>query len=331
MTRTTPPRPVDIAAVFPEFAPLARTTTRLHPRPGAPGVQDSSVGGPLLWPADDPWPVCGKDHEMYGDLERTQDVRERRRILGDAWSRTPLGAPFAITADERAELDRMEAAGPPARPEQPITMLPIAQLFCRDVPDLVAPPGMDLLQVLWCPFDHDDDLSCPLPVLRWRRASDVVDVLGSRPEPEVMEYGTYLPAPCVLHPEQVVEYPYAALLPDDLRRRLRAWEDASGHRYHYELSIADGWKIGGYASWSLTDPYPMVCDCGTDMEVLLTIASGEWDGFGGWRPVEDAAEPTHHSLPAPSNPTDVTIGRGYSLWIFTCPTSFDHPLRLSMQ
>ncbi|MEU0600681.1 hypothetical protein ABZ484_20955 [Streptomyces sp. NPDC006393] len=51
---TTPPRPVDVTALFPELAPLARTATRLHPRPGSPTVHDSSVGGPLLWPADEP-------------------------------------------------------------------------------------------------------------------------------------------------------------------------------------------------------------------------------------------------------------------------------------
>ncbi|WP_206664047.1 hypothetical protein [Thermomonospora catenispora] len=27
--------------------------TRLHPRPGTPTVHDGSVGGPLLWPADE--------------------------------------------------------------------------------------------------------------------------------------------------------------------------------------------------------------------------------------------------------------------------------------
>ncbi|MFE2296754.1 hypothetical protein ACFXAW_01000, partial [Streptomyces sp. NPDC059445] len=42
---TTPPRPFDITALFPQLAPLARTATRLHPRPGSPTVHDSSVGG----------------------------------------------------------------------------------------------------------------------------------------------------------------------------------------------------------------------------------------------------------------------------------------------
>lgn len=54
MTRTTPPRPVDIEAVFPALAAHRRTATRLHPRHGVPGAEDSSVAGPLLWPADEP-------------------------------------------------------------------------------------------------------------------------------------------------------------------------------------------------------------------------------------------------------------------------------------
>ncbi|MGQ4336251.1 hypothetical protein ACN6LE_007669, partial [Streptomyces hayashii] len=55
MSRTTPPRPFDVTALFPRLAPLARTATRLHPRAGSPSRHDSSVGGPLMWPAD----VCG--------------------------------------------------------------------------------------------------------------------------------------------------------------------------------------------------------------------------------------------------------------------------------
>ncbi len=54
MTRTTPPRPVDIAELFPELRDHCATTTRLHPRPGTPGVGDSSIGGPPRWPAGEP-------------------------------------------------------------------------------------------------------------------------------------------------------------------------------------------------------------------------------------------------------------------------------------
>ncbi|MFE9423065.1 DUF1963 domain-containing protein [Kitasatospora sp. NPDC006697] len=58
MVRSTPPRPVDVEAVFPELAPFRRTAVRLHPRAGRPTCRQSSVGGPLLWPADEPWPRC---------------------------------------------------------------------------------------------------------------------------------------------------------------------------------------------------------------------------------------------------------------------------------
>ncbi|MEJ8640823.1 hypothetical protein WKI68_03835 [Streptomyces sp. MS1.HAVA.3] len=68
MTFTTPPRPLDVEALFPGLAAHRATATRLHPRPGAPTAGDSHVGGPLLWPADEPWPVCDEPHKHSGPL-----------------------------------------------------------------------------------------------------------------------------------------------------------------------------------------------------------------------------------------------------------------------
>ncbi|MEV0041595.1 hypothetical protein AB0H70_37525, partial [Streptomyces sp. NPDC050804] len=89
MSRTTPPRPFDVTALFPQLAPLARTATRLHPRPGAPSPHDSSVGGPLLWPADEPWPHCEGPHEwdrVNAPLS-PEDVRLWRRNRAESASR----------------------------------------------------------------------------------------------------------------------------------------------------------------------------------------------------------------------------------------------------
>lgn len=60
MPDPNPPRPVDarVAAWFPELPPSAREATRLHPRRARPGVHDSSIGGPALWPSWDEWPEC---------------------------------------------------------------------------------------------------------------------------------------------------------------------------------------------------------------------------------------------------------------------------------
>ncbi|MER5489065.1 hypothetical protein ABT024_38440 [Streptomyces sp. NPDC002812] len=78
----SPPRPYDAVELFPQLAPLARTATRLHPRPGSPTPHDSSIGGPLLWPAEEPWPHCDHRHVVDGVNRPTApaDVRSWRRI-----------------------------------------------------------------------------------------------------------------------------------------------------------------------------------------------------------------------------------------------------------
>ncbi|MCO6005213.1 hypothetical protein NE236_09470 [Actinoallomurus purpureus] len=66
MTFTTPPPPVDLARAVPGMGAHVRTTVRLHPRPGSPGRHESHVGGPLLWPASEPWPQCeASDCDQY--------------------------------------------------------------------------------------------------------------------------------------------------------------------------------------------------------------------------------------------------------------------------
>ncbi|MFF4581826.1 DUF1963 domain-containing protein [Streptomyces sp. NPDC001389] len=72
-TRTTPARPVDLEALFPELTPYRREAVRLHPRPGSPAPTDSSVGGPLLWPAGEAWPVCTEEHYEPESVELHED------------------------------------------------------------------------------------------------------------------------------------------------------------------------------------------------------------------------------------------------------------------
>ncbi|MFI6985885.1 hypothetical protein ACIBSV_45995 [Embleya sp. NPDC050154] len=321
MTRTTPPRPLDVTAVFPELTALARTTTRLHPRPGTPTVHESSVAGPLLWPADEPWPVCPDDHtsSYYRTLQSLDDVRRYRQLLDDAWARPQF------TAEEHAELDRLRAGHPSDRVDPAVPLLPIAQLYARDTPGFNGPDGCDLLQVLWCPFEHGDE-ALPGVQLRWRRADDVAALLTDPPAPFLVEHDDYVPEACVVHPEQVREYPAPHELPGGLRERIRVWEDAEGLVYQYELGVATGWKLGGWAPWSFRDPSPEICGvCDAVMQPFLYVDSSEWDGNDSWRPLEDADEhQADHRYP--HMPTRVEIGRSYGMQIYTCPTSHDHPL-----
>ncbi|MEU2686246.1 hypothetical protein ABZ654_20605 [Streptomyces hygroscopicus] len=280
VTRTTPPRPLDVAAVFPQLGPLARPAMRLHPRPGSPSPYDSSIGGPLLWPAHQPWLYC------------------------DMWHEGPV-AP----------------------------MLPVAQLYARDVP-LLRPPGRaDLLQVLWCPFEHPPEYKPPTKLF-WRTAADVTDVLAAPPEPSGAEYDGYVPEPCVLAPEQITEYPDFLELSRELQQQLSdvsAWQAAGvvvddsyaiapQEFYGRELSVAPGWKVGGWPPWGLTDPVARFCvACGAAMSPLLTIPSYEWDDAGkGWVPYEDQARAAPGDDSA-SNPPGVQVSRGNHLQLYVCP------------
>jgi hypothetical protein len=336
MTRTTPARPVDIEALFPALSAHRRTATRLHPRPGRPSVGESSVGGPLLWPAGEPWPMCEDSHPRSGRL-RVADIRRTRQLLAEAWARTPPpgGRPGPTDAEraELAALDRSRGADLP--PDRPSPMLALAQLYRRDVPGLVGPPEADLLQVFWCPFDHPAADQRRSVRLHWRRAAEVADVLAAPPQPAVVGDEGCLPEPCVLHPEQVTEYQYIDLLPRELRAAVDAWderceeEDEHAPRYQYDLSLAPGWKVGGFASWHLTDPIAVDCACGASMAPLLTVDSSEWHGQGGsWRPLEDRAAAAPHDA---DTPTRVEFGRWGELRIFTCSKDPAHPHRLSLQ
>jgi hypothetical protein len=60
MAREVPALPIDVEALVPELAGWVREVTLLFPRSGEPGVGESSLGGPLLWPAEEAWPMCAE-------------------------------------------------------------------------------------------------------------------------------------------------------------------------------------------------------------------------------------------------------------------------------
>ncbi|GAA3920998.1 hypothetical protein [Actinoplanes auranticolor] len=163
-----------------------------------------------------------------------------------------------------------------------------------------------------------------IPVLRWRRAADVGRPLVSAPEPAVVEE-PYLPNRGVVHPEQLVDYRYVELLPQDLQDRIAEWEKNGDGLGYSAWSVVPGWKVGGFPSWRMSGPWTVNCStCGTEMSLLFTIGHGEWDAAGLWWPVEEPAD-TADPL------TGVFIGRGFDWYVFHCPASFDHPFSTAMQ
>jgi hypothetical protein len=189
VVHTTPSGPIDVPLVFPPLAPFARTTVRLHPRPDSPTVEQSSMGGPLPWPADEAWPTC--DGPEFGD-----------------------------------HLDSC-----PGEPVVPL--VPVLQLLADDIPELPFPAGTDVLQVLWCPFDHEP-WSAPRPELRWRRRADVGARRQEMPVPDEEANPWHVPDPCVIDAERVIEYPTYDL-PDavwsQIRGTVRQVEQDTGWQY----------------------------------------------------------------------------------------------------
>ncbi|MEU4301523.1 hypothetical protein [Kitasatospora aureofaciens] len=118
MTHTAPaPSPAELAAAVPGLAEYLRPATLLNPYAAQPVPGASGIGGPALWAVGAPWPHCTARHP------------EDEYLI-------PRSAPVPPTV--------------------PTALITLAHLRAEDAPHLPWPEGTDLLQVLWCPNDHDD-------------------------------------------------------------------------------------------------------------------------------------------------------------------------------
>ncbi|MEV6105993.1 hypothetical protein AB0M28_14940 [Streptomyces sp. NPDC051940] len=319
MIRTTPAQRAPMLAAFPELHAHGRTAVRLHPRPGSPTARESSVGGPLLWPAGEPWPVCeeahpaddGHDHDGDCDCGQYEMIRQAIASVGAAHTLRP----------------RYE------RPARPVPMVPVLQLFRADAPGAPFPSeDVDLLQILWCPERHEELNEGPRPVVFWRRSADVAPGDGLPAEPGS---GRHIPVPCVLHPEELTEFPWLSrgygseLGPSPvaaaLEQRVQEWNAGQPRGYDYHaLAISPGWKAGG---WDLLHPE---CGCGATMVTLFQTSQYEyldgcWTPHGEpdlrWGDPQDRAD---------QQPTGVTIGDELCLTVHICPADAGHPVRTTV-
>ncbi|MEV6046843.1 hypothetical protein AB0L98_25445 [Streptomyces xanthochromogenes] len=316
---------MSVEAVFPELAPYRARTTRLHPRPGRPGMHDSHVGGPMLWPDGEQWPLCHEPHQHETEGYAPEEIRSAR--AAGVWPPSRPWLPAGIHG-----LD------------DPVPFVGLAQFFRRDIPDLLCgPDGADLVQLFRCPFSHGPDLERRYR-LEWRRARDTERAqrfLAAPPEVPLLRWEHELPEPCVLHPEEVDTYPWAEddTLPGGLIARIDAWDDAQtaehgpdAPSYQYDLSIPPGWRVGGHPSWASTGPMAIDCaSCAAPMRLLLTAEGNEMDaGSHNWAPLEDRdpsmrGKASIRGGQSVAQPTRLRFGRDRDLHIFTCPANPGHP------
>lgn len=343
MARTPEPS-AEVTALFPGLAAFARTTFRLHPRAGDPGTGDSSVGGPLLWPAGEPWPACTGTHwgerevqvrppgppsASVEDMHRSALAYALEHYLGRHLSFRPDGTVTAHVPERR-------------EPGSPYPLVAVLQLHARDVPDLPFPEGTDVLQVLWCPNRHG--FYGPKPYAFWRRAADVTSVLAD-PPPPVFDHdisaNKHYPVPCVLYPEPVTECPDLDDLPEDLRERVSEWEDEQVGKdengdpfpgpYWTDLSTAPGTKALGWPRW-IQGPRPPDCEgCGQTMTHLATVASMESENFDNGAGTRWKAADLPAQFPRNFAPHGLMIGDVGSMYLFTCTRCPNRSLGVNVQ
>ncbi len=245
----TPKPLVDIAKLIPQFAPLAKTTVRLHPRKGEVPVDASKIGGVFLWPKDEPWPSPPDTDQvrLVPVLQlRKEDVPE-------------LGF--------RHDSDLFQLLWDPRINET--TYGPTPYAFWRKRGEVV-----DAIDVVPSPsngIDVEDD-NLPEPCLIYpERVTEYPDVfVVSDDMPDLMQK---LDASTELQriaevDEEIFEEPNVV--------------------YQYLLSTCPGTKVSGYPEWKQS-PQPQTCNCGRAMEYLLTISYDEWNGgtWRRWLPKEE--------------------------------------------
>jgi len=293
----TPPPPFRLEDYFPELSETVKPAILLHPRPGKPMSHESSIGGAILWPKDEPHPTCS----VHEDCRLTPALQIHKRDL-------PAGYEGAISFKDQT----------------------------------------DLLQVLWCPQDHDLDYDLH-PRLYWRNADQLDGVL----EPKTIDEFGLVPRPCILIPEMVNEYPDPIEVElaveqferEDFQNAVRniplfadePWTVATdaGYAFQTYLSSAPGTKIGGHPSWVQDEAYPTCGNCGALSQHFLTFSNSEYDGvsWGRWLPMEerDTLTSPYSVRSEVQSPADWSFGDGARLYLFLCERCDDAEVQWESQ
>jgi hypothetical protein len=143
--------------------------------------------------------------------------------------------------------------------------------------------------------------------------------------------------PCVIDPEPVAEYPTYDLpqhVWSQISDAVQQVETETGWHYDTDLAVASGIKTGGYPGWTQAPDWP-VCQCGTQMQHLLTVAS--WEFSRGdekrWIPLEDRpamagwgfSSSLEHPWRALQNPAGLMLGDAGGIYLFVCVSCPDRP------
>lgn len=212
-----------------------------------------------------------------------------------------------------------------------LPLIPVLQLYARDIPTLPAPEGTDVFQLLWCPAEEHER---PGPVWQavWRDSASVLAPLEAAPPLDsstvTMDEG-YIPAACVLDPERIDDLPSSWELDGHLVGRIDDWLRPHAATYDGDLGPAPGAKADGWPEW-IQDPRYPTCDQGHRMDHLLTLSSGELGDASqrSWAPVH-ARTGTREDVD--SNPAGLVISSYGNFTLFCCLTCPHRPTAAVLQ
>lgn len=248
---TTRPIPAELMVAFPGLQP--RETVRLHPTPGSAPLDASKMGGEILWPEDERWPVCGEHMSVLVPVLqiRKDDVPE-------------LGFP--------ADTDLYQLLWCPTFHREHTG--PLSRTFwrrCRGILSVgptPAPPGRftsDLGEV--------DPWYLPQPCrLNPERVTELPSAFDLDPM-LVEEIDEWL----LGHLDQWFAEGRVAEPTTELVER---FEGHPPPLYSWHFSVAPGTKIGGYVNWVQFSNWPR-CERNHRMDHLLSVMNYESDP-GDW-------------------------------------------------
>lgn len=171
----------------------------------------------------------------------------------------------------------------PTCPELQAPMAPVLQLRPEDAgPKFPFHPATDLFQLLWSP--RPTKAGPPHAVGVWRKRAGG----NGRSAVPMAAVSGFVPVPCRLFPESILELPPTVLMPQQMRGRIEAWTPAV--EFNALLAAAPGTKAGGWPHGAATEPKCLTCV--RLMDYLLTIDSAEWTAATmlRWKPTEDRDE-----------------------------------------
>ncbi len=173
----------------------------------------------------------------------------------------------------------------PDCPTYRIPLVPVLQLRIEDAPAGFAfKPGTDLLQLLWSPRDPVNGIISSR--VMWRKASSIGADLVAPPSLEHAFMG-YVPVPCAIFPERVMEFPPLAIMPKQMRETIQFGKPIAPDDYTNFLSSSPGTKVGGWQRYAADGTGCPTCK--HPMDFLLSVDSEEWQPPSAkrWKPTED--------------------------------------------